>query len=79
LLAITQTSQNFPKKYFFFTKLKRKIIELTEKTWWPSVKIFKKQIYRRRQYVNIPLSCKFTAGGNVTQPLSCKFTAGGHA
>ncbi|EFX78773.1 hypothetical protein DAPPUDRAFT_245526 [Daphnia pulex] len=32
----------------------------------------------RRQYVHIPLSCKFTAGGNVTQPLPCKFTAGGH-
>jgi hypothetical protein len=49
LLANTQTSQNFTKKKFFFTKLNRKIIELTEKT-----------VAKREN-----LKKKFTAGANT--------------
>ncbi len=49
LLANTQTSQIFTKKIFFFTKLKRKIIELTEKKGGQAWKFF---------------NYKFTAGVN---------------
>jgi hypothetical protein len=68
------------RKKIFYTKLNSEIKEYTYCKKQPEA--MREKFYTtnlpseaKRQY---PLSCKFTAGVNITQPLPCKFTAGGH-